>query len=181
MIEIHKKQTESIEQVESRFIELVPSRRSPITSNSDESLLATHGRTFHFAARFLPPELRHRVVTLYAFFRTLDDLVDEPPQGYQVQDIRTELHAWKLWLTGKRSIPAPREPLGAELAAVLAERPVPTAILLDFLAGLDSDLEPREVRDFNEMHKYFYRVAGTVGLAMAHILGTHSAQALAAA
>jgi phytoene synthase len=115
-------------------------------------------------------------VTLYAFFRTLDDLVDEPSPGYQVQDIRAELHAWKLWFIEKHSISAPREPLGAKLAAVLAERPVPTAIFLDFLAGLNSDLEPREVRDFNEMHRYCYQVAGTVGLAMAHILGTNSAQ-----
>ncbi len=78
-------------------------------------LLATHGRTFHFASRFLPPKVRSDVVTLYAFFRTLDDLVDIPADGRRVEDILVELDTWKVWFTGDRSFPAPREPLGPRL------------------------------------------------------------------
>jgi phytoene synthase len=71
--------------------------------------------------------------------------------------------------------------LGSRLATILAEHLVPTAVFLDFLDGLASDLEPRDIRDFSELYRYCYRVAGTVGLAIAHILGVNSAQALAAA
>ena len=78
-------------------------------------------------------------------------------------------------------MPAPEEPLGSRLASVLAERPVPTEVFLDFLDGLASDVEAREIHDFQELYRYCYRVAGTVGLAMAHILGVNSPQALAAA
>jgi phytoene synthase len=164
---------------------VIPWQQLPTTtSDSDEWLLATYGRTFHFAARFLSPKLRQDVVTLYAFFRTLDDLVDIPSEGHRIEDIRIELKAWKNWFQENRfpcSIPAPREPLGSRLAAVLSEHSVPTAIFLDFLEGMILDLEPQELRDFSELYRYCYRVAGTVGLAMTHIMGVNSAQALAAA
>ncbi len=182
MVEISKKDTESPEQMGKLSEVVFSSQQLPnIRSASDEWLLATNGRTFHFAARFLPPKHRHQVVTLYAFFRTLDDLVDQPAESRRIEDIRIELRAWKRWFTGGYSFPAPRERLGARLAAVLVKHPIPSTIFLDFLDGLTSDLEPREVCDFRELHRYCYRVAGTVGLAMAHILGINSVQALAAA
>jgi len=149
--------------------------------DSDEWLLAIHGRTFHFAARFLSPKIRHDVVTLYAFFRTLDDLVDGPVEGRRIEDIRIELDAWQSWFIRGRSFPAPREPLGSRLSAVLAEHCIPTTIFLDFLEGMFSDLEPQEMHNFDELYRYCYRVAGTVGLAMTHVMGVDSAQALVAA
>jgi len=163
---------------------VVPSQPQPLPvaeSNADEWLLAIHGRTFHFASRFLAPEMRRNVVTLYAFFRTLDDLVDVPAEGRSIEDIRIELDTWKSWFSEGRSFPAPREPLGSKLTAVLTEHCVPTTIFLDFLEGMAFDLEPQQIRDFDELYHYCYRVAGTVGLAMTHILGVDSAQALIAA
>ncbi len=182
MVEIGKKDTGSIEPAGKQCEAGILSQQWLTTSSSsDEGLLATHGRTFHFAARFLPPKHRQLVITLYAFFRTLDDLVDKPVEGRRLEDIRLELDAWKDWFISGCLLPAPREPLGARLAAVLAERPVPIPIFLDFLDGLASDLEPGEIRDFSELYCYCYRVAGTVGLAMAYILGVKSSQGLAAA
>jgi phytoene synthase len=182
MVEFDMKVIGSAEQMKWLPEAVIPWQQLPTTtSDSDEWLLATYGRTFHFAARFLSPRLRHDVVTLYAFFRTLDDLVDIPAGGHRIEDIRMELKAWQSWFTGSRSFAAPREPLGSRLAAVLAEHHVPTAIFLDFLEGMISDLEPQEPCDFSVLYRYCYRVAGTVGLAMTHIMGVNSVQALAAA
>src|SRR6266487_2036419 len=181
MLENRKKKTASTEQIDRPAEVASPTRRSPITGDSDEQLLSTHGRTFHFAARFLSPKFRHPVVTLYAFFRTLDDLVDQPADGRRIEDIRVELGIWKNWFTRGYSFPAPQEPLGTRLAAVLAERPVPSEVFLDFLDGMASDLEPQEIHDFSEMYRYCSRVAGTVGRAITYILGVNSAQALVAA
>ena len=170
----------SAEQVQR--LRTISSQKSLTTaSESIEWILATHGRTFHFASRFLSPKLRHDVATLYAFFRTVDDLVDLPSKDRRIEDIRIELNAWQSWFAGGRSFPAPREPLGSRLAAVLDEHCLPTALLLDFLAGMVSDLEPQDIRNFNELYSYCYRVAGTVGLAMTHIMGVNSPQALVAA
>ncbi len=156
---------------------------SPVAGNLawEEQLLATHGRTFHFAARFFPPTLRRPITTLYAFFRTLDDLVDEPGEHNQSERVREELCAWHAWFTMHGSSPAPREPLGERLAVIMADYHIPTGIFLDFLAGLTIDLEPREMLTFAEMERYCYGVAGTVGRALAHVMGATSDQALHAA
>src|SRR5690348_10180420 len=161
---------------------LVPTQSMPvIESNADESILATHGRTFHFASRFLAPKTRRDVVTLYAFFRTLDDLVDVPEDGRSLEDVRIELDAWRCWFLGGRSFPSPREPLGSTLSDVLSKHRVPNSIFLDFLDGMVFDVEPHHISSFNELYRYCYQVAGTVGIAMAHILGVHAGQALVAA
>jgi Squalene/phytoene synthase len=131
--EIGKKDTESYLMIHNAGEEGISSQKIPTVT--DERLLATHGRTFHFAARFLPPKQRRPVVTLYAFFRTLDDIVDQPHKDHSSEEIRLELLAWKSWFTRGYTFPAPREPLGSKLAAVLAEHPIPTAIFLDFLDG----------------------------------------------
>jgi phytoene synthase len=147
----------------------------------EEHLLATHGRTFHFAARFFPPILRRPITTLYAFFRTLDDLVDEPGEDNQSEGVREELYAWQAWFQAAGPCVAPREPLGERLARVIVDYHIPTGIFLDFLAGLAKDLEPQEMLNFAEMEHYCYGVAGTVGRAMAHVMGATSDQALHAA
>lgn len=182
IVEIGKKNLESIEKIGKPGEAGTSSQQlaAPMSA-SDEWLLATQGRTFHFAAHFLSPKHRPQVVTLYAFFRTLDDLVDQPVGSRPVENLRIELHAWKRWFTEGHSFPAPREPMGTRLAAILDKYPLPTTIFLDFLDGLASDLEPREIRNFRELHHYCYCVAGTVGLALAYILGTNSAHALDAA
>jgi phytoene synthase len=76
---------------------------------------------------------------------------------------------------------APRESLGATLAALVQEYAIPHALFEDFLTGLLSDLEPRCFSHFHELHRYCYQVAGTVGWAMASVLGGTSEQARLAA
>src|SRR5579872_1293651 len=140
MIATGKKSTGTTERMNIPDAGIIPTHRVPDAGTSDELLLATHGRTFHFAARFLSSKQRQQVVTLYAFFRTLDDLVDIPT-GRALDDIGAELDAWKRWFALGCSFPAPREPLGGQLAAILAEHPVPTTVFLDFLDGLTTDLD----------------------------------------
>jgi phytoene synthase len=147
----------------------------------DEKVLATHGKTFHFASRFFPAQYRQAVVSLYAFFRTLDDLVDERDEHWRCDDVQQELDAWRAWFSTGMCSRAPREPLGTTIAVLLNEYRIPVVLFHDFLDGLYSDLEPREFRNFPELYHYCYQVAGTVGLAMASVLGVHSEQARQAA
>ena len=157
-------------------------RQAPVLlAEDEEKLLATHGKTFHFATRFFPPRYRQAVVSLYAFFRTLDDLVDERTPDWQEDRVRRELEAWQAWFEEDLAGVAPREPLGSILATLVQEYTIPVPLFLDFLAGLISDLEPQEMRNFHELYHYCYRVAGTVGLTMAYVLGDNSEQALIAA
>ncbi len=151
------------------------------TMKQDEELFATHGKTFHFAARFFPVEYREAVVSLYAFFRTLDDLVDERGKNWHRDDTRQELDAWRKWFSAGFCSRAPREPLGTTIATLLNTYQIPVVLFHDFLDGLLSDLEPQEICDFPALYHYCYQVAGTVGLAMTSVLGVHSEQACLAA
>jgi phytoene synthase len=153
----------------------------PLELLGDEEVLALHGKTFHFAARFFPVELRSAVSTLYAFFRTLDDLVDDPPEHYTRAEIRAELDAWRQWFLCDRQVLAPRVALGRRLHAVLEAHPVPAFLFLDFLEGLFSDLQGCQISTFEDLYHYCYGVAGTVGMAMAYVMNVRSEQALAAA
>lgn len=148
-----------------------------LSMKQHEYLLATQGKTFSFATRFFPATVRHAVTSLYAFFRTLDDLVDERGEGWCRHDVEQELDAWHNWFATGACEPAPREPLGTRIATLLETYQIPIILFDDFLHGLRSDLEPVLIHDFHELYQYCYRVAGTVGVSMTYVLGARSIQA----
>lgn len=143
-------------------------------------VMRTHARTFFFASLFLPPSLRYQIAVLYTFFRTLDDLVDEAPAA-QHSEVRAELLAWHRWFGSVRPGAAPREPLGSDLAALIASYRLDPGYFIDFLEGLFIDLDQRPIADAAALLRYCYCVASTVGLAMAPMLGVTSSSALRAA
>ncbi|MEX2315457.1 MAG: phytoene/squalene synthase family protein, partial [Thermomicrobiales bacterium] len=146
------------------------------------TILATHARTsFNFAARFLPQPQRADAIDLYAFFRTLDDLVDESPRAAGTQSIAAELDNWQAWLNGTRRGSGPREPLATNLSRVVNSNDIPVEVFQHMIEGLRADLEPRDIESDVELQTYCYRVASTVGHAMAHVLGATSPPAQAAA
>jgi len=131
----------------------------------------------------LPRGDREAVAVLYAFCRTVDDLVDEPSPDMSRAAVAASLAAWRGWL--ERGLPPRAEPHPPELAAalreVVRERAVPTRYLCALIDGVASDLEPVRVPDFAALRRYAVRVAGTVGLAMCHVLGARDPAALTAA
>lgn len=168
-------------------------RERPLRGNADressrppdpspQEIISTHARTsFSFAARFLPAPQRADAIDLYAFFRTLDDLVDESPRSAGMSAIAGELDGWQAWLHGARRDDGPREPLGANLARIIDRYGIPIEVFLQMIDGLRADMEAREIENDAALQTYCYQVASTVGFAMAHVLGTTSPHALAAA
>lgn len=147
-------------------------------------LLADKARSFSYAARFLPAEQREATRVLYAFCRTMDDLVDEPPPGVSPADARRRIAEWRDWLTAGASA-AGRGPdpacLSTAIGAIVESAGVPTGYLLALLTGVESDLGRVRVSDFAALHHYCMLVAGVVGLAMSHLLGVTSEQGRVAA
>ena len=146
-------------------------------------LLPEKARTFAFAARFLPEEERRAVTVLYAFCRVMDDLVDEPQPGSGQLAIREQLAAWRRWLAAGAAgdEPEPRELARALREQVLRRHQVPVALLTTLLDGVESDLEPVRLPDFAALRRYSLQVAGTVGLAMCHVLNARQPETLNAA
>jgi 15-cis-phytoene synthase len=124
-------------------------------------------RTFALACRLLPRDVRDDVYLLYLVFRTLDDAVDDGEP-----DAQERLAAVEAWAAGERAVS--RE---VRLLDVLAQRhPLPRPAFADFCAGMRDDLEGAPILDEIDLDRYCYRVAGTVGIVMAHVLGMHDSQ-----
>lgn len=119
-------------------------------------------RTFALACRLLPRDLRDDVYLLYLVFRTLDDLVD-------TGDSRAarRLTAVEAWCAG--------EPASSREARLLADldrrHRLPRTAIADFCAGMRDDLLGVAIATEHELDGYCYRVAGTVGVVMAAVLG----------
>jgi 15-cis-phytoene synthase len=143
-------------------------------------IIGTKARSFAFAARFLSPERRRATEVLYAFFRTVDDLVDERPPGADPAAIREELDHWDGWLE-RPTVRRGTDPLRAALAETLNRYRIPPTYLRVLLVGLRQDLDGQPIATFHDLERYSFRVAGSVGLAMCHVLGATTRRAFEAA
>jgi phytoene synthase len=121
-------------------------------------------RTFALACRLLPRSVRSDVYVLYLVFRTLDDLVDEGEP-----DAAERVAAVEDWADGRRGAHTRETSALDDLAA---RQPLPRSALADFCEGMRWDLEGRSYSTERELDAYCYRVAGTVGIVMAAVLGT---------
>lgn len=139
-------------------------RSRPDATLSEARATTRHvARTFALACRLLPAGVRDDVYRLYLVFRTLDDAVDEARAGAEAR-----VDAVEGWARG-----GPAESREARLlAAVDSRRPLPRDALLDFCRGMRDDLAERAVISEADLDEYCYRVAGTVGVTMAAVLGT---------
>lgn len=134
------------------------SRSDPLL---DEARRTTRSvaRTFALACRLLPRSVRDDVYRLYLVFRTLDDLVDEDDPA--AVDAVACVEEW-----------ARGGPAETREARILADLDVPRQPILDFCAGMRTDLDGAAIRTEADLETYCYRVAGTVGVVLARVLGT---------
>jgi phytoene synthase len=157
-----------------------PAERASAPRVDAEAIMRQRARSFALAARLLPPARRRPTTILYAFFRTLDDLVDEPPAGWDRARVGAELDRWEDWLRAGLP-PAGPSPLCQEVSAVVRGHTIPLAPLLAMIEGQRADLWHRPPASFADLKRYCQQVASSVGEAMCYVLGAPSPAALAAA
>jgi phytoene synthase len=129
-----------------------------------EDLTNHHSRSFHFASRFLPFAKRRAVRALYAFCRVTDDIVDHPDG-----DVEAKLEEWRK----KNLAPvAARDDLVTIAWTDTRSRyGIPVRYAEQLVEGVAQDIHPSRYRTFEELAKYCYGVASTVGLMAMHIIG----------
>ena len=128
-----------------------------------EVALARYGKTFRWASRLLGRTAGARVAALYAFCRLADELADTVggPEG------RLRLEGIQRDLDGSTS----DEPAVAGFLRVARELGVDLEPARLLVAGLQGDLEPRKFERLEDLRRYAYLVAGTVGLLMCDVVG----------
>jgi phytoene synthase len=145
-----------------------------------------HSKSFALASRLLPPAIARDAAVLYAYCRHVDDLIDGSPDAAAsanggaacgaarpnavLQCLQSELSALY------SALPAPK-PLIA-IQHVVQARAIPRAYFDDLLAGMAMDAYGTYYRTFDDLLLYAYRVAGTIGLMMCHVMGVRHSSAL---
>lgn len=136
-----------------------------------EKITARHSKSFYFASGLLPEEKRSAVRALYAFCRTVDDIVDESNAG---QD--SQLDYWRGMV--ETASFAEDDLVAAAWADTLSRYHIPRHYALQLIDGVARDLSQSRYQTFDELATYCYGVASTVGLMSMYIIGFKSNEAV---
>lgn len=143
-----------------------------------QAVIANKSRSFSFAARLLPADVRADAVVLYAWCRRADDAVDDAPNhataAAALVELQQELEAIYAGQT-------PSDPQLQAFADVVQRTKMPKAYPAELLAGMAMDLHGTRYDDPAVFLQYCYRAAGVVGLMMCHVMGVTHLAALQAA
>lgn len=139
--------------------------------------MRARGRSFYLASLFLPPALRGDVRLIYAFCRTVDDLVDDPPPGMPAREIVATLEKWERDLLGRESTDA----LMVDMRRVIRQYHLSPEYFVMLLRGAWMDLSLTHIETLDELVRYSILVAGSVGMILAQMMGARHGAALAAA
>ncbi|MFN2568575.1 MAG: phytoene/squalene synthase family protein [Candidatus Dormibacteria bacterium] len=134
-------------------------------------VIRVHARSFSFASLFLPRDVRADVAVVYAYYRMLDDLVDDPPVGMGPSAVRGVLDDWDAWLATSGPVGTTDEPVRRALPEVIDRRSLDRDELRIVIRGLRRDLEHVRPATMAEVEGYSFEVAGSVGLVMGRLLG----------
>ena len=136
-----------------------------------DGLLARRGHSFHWARRLLSLRHAERATRLYGFCRRIDDVADEATDAAAAHAalavIRRDLQNGEC-----------AEAATADMLQLMRACRIDLAVPLELMRGIEGDLGEVRIADMDELLRYCYRVAGTVGLMMTAALDVTAPEAL---
>jgi phytoene synthase len=132
----------------------------------------TRARNFYYSFVLLSREQRDAMCAVYAFMRYCDDLSDEPGAN------RAGIEQWRKALDEALEGRCDAHPVLPAFHDTVTRYRIPPRYFHEMIDGVASDLEPRRFETFEQLHRYCYQVASTVGLTTIHIFGFESPEAL---
>jgi 15-cis-phytoene synthase len=137
-----------------------------------QRITSEHSKSFTFASALLPEDKRSAVRALYAFCRTVDDIVDESSDV----ECDSQLDYWRS-MVENASFHAD-DLVAAAWADTLTRYHIPRHYALQLIDGVARDLVQTRYQTFEELATYCYGVASTVGLMSMHIVGFKTPRAV---
>ena len=125
--------------------------------------LKREGKSFYWASFFLPKSSKKKAGILYSICRYFDDIADK----YSVD--QTEYL--------KDTIEEVKKNKNNKVNIFFQKNKINNSIFIDLIEGLILDQQEIRIQNKEELIKYSYHVAGTVGLMMSKIIGVKNAQA----
>jgi len=142
---------------------------------SKNNYLSIYAKSFNWAGFFLPKNIYEKCSSLYDFCRTIDNIADDKNE---LNIKKKNLLVFKNDFINKNF----DNLIIKKMWILMDENKISIKIVEDLFDGIESDLN--EVVKFNkkkELLIYSYRVAGTVGLMMAKILGVQNKNSMKSA
>ena len=125
--------------------------------------LKREGKSFYWASFFLPKKSKKNAGILYSICRYFDDIADK---HYEDKTIFL-----------KNSIEEIKNNQNNKINIFLQKNKIKNSILIDLIEGLILDQKKIRIQNKEELIKYSYHVAGTVGLMMSQIIGVKNEKA----
>ena len=139
--------------------------------------IAAGSKSFALAARLLPRHARRGALVVYAWCRRADDAIDRAPPRARAAALATLHRELELLAAGTPT----GDPALDAFGTVARATGMPFHYPREMLAGMRMDLERTTYDDLQSLLLYCYRVAGTVGLMMSHVMGLRDDAAMPAA
>jgi 15-cis-phytoene synthase len=148
-----------------------------LTARKADRIIRSRARSFYLASVFLPSAVRRDVRFMYAYYRTVDDLVDQPPPSWSRARVQEELERLRI----QEIAPPMLNALLLEIAQIARRHQVPIRLLDMIIEGARFDLERKVIETMDDLIEYSVLVAGSVGMVMSHVLGARDEVSVAAA
>lgn len=145
--------------------------KSALPFSEANAVLRQKGKTFYWASQLLSPRHAIRATRLYSLCRYLDDLADETTSATEAI---TALNDAQLAIIQRSSNHAVLN----DGLRLIDECAIDPRVMCQLIDGVSSDLKPVAMADVDELLRYCYRVAGTVGLMMCDVLDVGNKAAL---
>jgi phytoene synthase len=143
-----------------------------------ESMIKVGSKSFSLAARLFSPEVKRAAFFLYGWCRYCDDLADQghPEDTREAREQRLSelIRSTRSALAGEE----PSDPVFIALQYVTRRYSIPEHYAVELLEGMRMDVCGTRYHSLEELLLYCYRVAGTVGLMMSHVMGVSDERAL---
>jgi phytoene synthase len=135
-------------------------------------------KSFSLAARLFDPATRDAAFFLYGWCRYCDDQVDGLGAAANPAVLHNRLAALRARTAAAFASEPVEEPVFIALQYIARRYAIPSHYATELIEGMAMDVNATRYRSFAELVLYCYRVAGTVGLMMAHVMGVRDEQAL---
>jgi phytoene synthase len=147
--------------------------RAALVAHARDSI-AKGSKSFAMASRLFDPVTRERAWLLYAWCRRCDDIADGQEHGgalSDVEDPHAKIAEIRARTDAALSGTATGDPAFDGLGLVAAECTIPPTLIHDLIEGFALDAAGWRPTTTDDLMRYCYHVAGSVGCMMALVMG----------
>ena len=141
-------------------------------------MITKGSKSFSLAAKLFDSDIRDAAFFLYGWCRYCDDQVDDAGKTESQDELAKRVKALKEDTISAFSFAQQREPVFVALQYIVHRYGIPVHYALELIEGMAMDARGTRYNSLKELLLYCYRVAGTVGLMMSHVMGLRDESAL---